>query len=224
MRSGGCGSLENGTYVCEEQRREIERVAYTCPSYVPGFMASAILAYDARQYAQAQQHLDALFGLQRVHAPAAVLRGRIALEEGNIPFALRFLAERIKLSPDDAELREVYAGALYLSGKIPEARKQLDVAANLGAPVWRVSYHQGLFDEADGDLHRALQHYEQALRERPDWEVAQARRDGIIAATHKLLEPAGSSDGALGEWPQSSGAGASFPLPVVPKTRLLEVR
>jgi tetratricopeptide (TPR) repeat protein len=185
----GCGSLEGGIYTCDEQRREIERVAYLCPSYVPGLMASAILAYDARQFARAQQFVDALFTLQKVHAPAAVLRGRIALEEGNIPFALRFLAEHVKLSPEDAELREVYAGALFLAEKLPEATRQLSVAANLGAPAWRVAYHRGLFEEAGGNLRQALQYYEEALRERADWDVAMARRDGIIAATYKSRKP-----------------------------------
>ena len=183
---GGCGSLEDGTYTCQDERREIERVAYVCPSYVPGLMASAILAYDDRQYARAQQYLDALFGLQKVHPPAAVLRGRIALEEGNLPFAQRFLAEHVRLAPEDAELREVYAAALYLSGKLLQAQTQLTVAANLGAPAWRVAYHRGIFEEAGGNFRQAIQHYEEALRERPDWEVALARREGIIAATYKL--------------------------------------
>ncbi len=227
MQPGGCGSLEDGIYTCEEQRREVERVAYVCPTYVPGLMASAILAYDERQYGRAQQYLDALFGLQKVHAPAAVLRGRIALEEGNVPFALRFLGERVNLSPDDPELREVYAGALYLGGKLADARRQLDIAARLGAPAWRVAYHRGLFEEAAGNLHEALHYYEEAMRERPEWEVASARRDGIIAATYKTLPPATDGSGenrplhrpsAL--MPRSSDSTA----PALPKTRLLEVR
>ncbi len=229
---GGCGSLEDGTYTCEDQRREIERVAYVCPTYVPGLMASAILAYDERQYGKAQQFLDALFGLQRVHAPAAVLRGRIALEEGNLPFAQRFLGEQVKLSPEDAELREVYAGTLFLSGKVSEAKTQLRIAANLGAPAWRVAYHQGLFEETTGNLHQALQYYEAALRERADWDVALARRDGIIAATHKLLStddpsaaPVERAPVALdipppGKLKSPAGPGTSVP----PKVRLLEVR
>jgi len=199
----GCGSLENGTYTCRELRQEVERVTYVCPFYPPGLMASAILAYEDRQFARAQQYLDALFGLQKVHAGAAVLRGRIALEEGNIPFALRFLAERVKLSPEDPELREVYAGALFLGGKVPDAQKQLAIAANLGAPAWRIAYHRGLFEEAGGNFHLALQYYEEALRERADWDVALARRDGIIAATHKLLDSQATS-GALGGRPMNS--------------------
>jgi tetratricopeptide (TPR) repeat protein len=202
-RPGGCGSLEDGTYTCQQQRREVERIAYICPSYVPGLMASAILAYDDRQYARAQQFLDALFWLQKVHPPAAVLRGRIAMEEGNLPFSQRFLAEQVKLAPEDAELREVYAAALYLSGKLPQAQAQLNVAANLGAPVWRVAYHRGLLEEVGGNLHQAIQHYEEALRERPDWDVALARRDGILAVMPPHLKPRGLSQTPSGVLPKT---------------------
>lgn len=180
---------EEGRFVCEALRREVERVAHICPTYVPGLMASAIIAYEDRQFALAQQYLDALLGLQKAHGPAAVLRGRIALEEGNVPFALRFLAEQVKLSPEDADLHEVYAGALFLADKLPEAKRQLTIAANLGAPTWRVAYHRGLFEEALGNFHLALRHYEEAISERPGWEAALVRRDGIIAATRRGEDP-----------------------------------
>jgi tetratricopeptide (TPR) repeat protein len=191
-------------------------------------MASAVLAYDDRQYARAQQYLDALFGLQKVHAPAAVLRGRIALEEGNIPFALRFLGERVNLSPEDAELREVYAAALYLAGRLTDAKTQLDIAARLGSPSWRVAYHRGLFEEAAGNLHRAVQYYEEAMRERPDWDAASARRDGIIAATHTLPAPgtlSANKPAPAGFTTEGSARSpGSKPAPVAPKSRLPEVR
>jgi predicted Zn-dependent protease len=174
---------EEGRFVCETLRRAVERIVHTCPTYVPGLMASAILAYEDRQFALAQQYLDALFSLQRAHGPAAVLRGRIALEEGNVPFAVRFLAEQVTLSPEDAELREVYAGALFVADRVVEARQQLTIASRLGAPAWRVAYHRGLFEELSGNLHLALRHYEEAIQLRPGWEVALARRDGILATT-----------------------------------------
>lgn len=77
----------------------------------------------------------------------------------------------------------MYAGALFLADKLPEAKRQLTIAANIGAPTWRVAYHRGLFEEASGNFHLALGHYEEAIKERPGWDVALARRDGILAAT-----------------------------------------
>ncbi len=70
-----------------------------------------------------------------------------------------------------------------------EAKRQLTIAANLGAPAWRVAYHRGLFEEASGNFHLALRHYEEAISERPGWEVALARRDGIVAATQQGENP-----------------------------------
>ncbi|MCP9449334.1 MAG: hypothetical protein NNA21_04650 [Nitrospira sp.] len=66
-----------------------------------------------------------------------------------------------------------------------EAKRQLTIAANLGAPTWRVAYHRGLFEEASGNFYLALRHYEEAISERPGWEVALSRRDGIAAATQQ---------------------------------------
>lgn len=189
-KPGGCGMPEEGRFVCEALRREVERVAHICPTYVPGLMASAVIAYEDRQFALAQQYLDALFGLQKAHGPAAVLRGRIALEEGNIPFAVRFLAEQVTLSPKDAELREVYAAALFLADKLAEARQQLAIASDLGAPAWRIAYHVGLLEELSGNWRLALQHYEEAILARPGWEVALARRDGMRAMTRAEEETA----------------------------------
>ncbi|MCA1957920.1 MAG: hypothetical protein LDL14_05245 [Nitrospira sp.] len=44
-----------------------------------------------------------------------------------------------------------------------EAKRQLMIAAHLGTPAWRVTYHCGLFEEASGNFHLALQHYEEAI-------------------------------------------------------------
>lgn len=194
-KPGGCGTLEEGRFVCEALRREVERVIHACPTYVPGLMALAILAYEDRQFALAQQYLDALFSLEKTHGPAAVLRGRIALEEGNIPFALRFLSEQVILLPEDAELREVYAGALFFADKLAEARQQLTIASHLGAPMWRIAYHRGLFEELSGNWRQALEHYEEALRERPGWETALARRAAILATTRSHGETAEVAQG-----------------------------
>ena len=178
----GCVPDEFGYDRCAEARKAVQTVAYVCPDYVPAIMATAIIAYEEKQYPRAQQILDSLFSLQKVHPEAAVLRGRIALEEGNLPFALRFLSEQVKISADHAELREVYAAALFLSGRLTEAKAQLDMAAHLGAPAWRVAYHLGLFEESQGHLDKARRYYEQAIRDNPGWsDSPSARLNGLRA-------------------------------------------
>ena len=178
----GCVPDEYGHDRCADARRAVQRVAYVCPDYVPAIMATAIIAYEEKQYQRAQQILDSLFSLQKVHPEAAALRGRLALEEGNLPFALRFLSEHVKLSADHAELREVYAAALFLSGRLTEAKIQLDMAAQLGAPAWRVAYHRGLFEESQGHIDEARRYYEQAIRDNPGWmDSPSSRLSGLKA-------------------------------------------
>ncbi len=53
--------------------------------------------------------LDELASLHTAYPEAAVLRARIALEEGNRPFAIRFLDQQIRQFGDVPQLRETYA-------------------------------------------------------------------------------------------------------------------
>jgi Tfp pilus assembly protein PilF len=144
-------------------------------------MANAVLAYEDREPAKAQQFLDRMFSPQRSHPDAAVLRARIAVEEGNVPFARRFLEQQIKLAPDHAGLHEAYGAALYLGGQIPDARNQLTTAAALGAPRWRIAYHLGLVEEAAGRLDEATRYYAEAVEANPTWTLAQSRLNALRA-------------------------------------------
>ncbi len=177
---GGCLST-SGVDRCEGLRAEIERLALACPSDPPALLANAVLAYDSRQLAKAQQLLDHLLSLPQVHPEAAILRGRIALEEGNVPFALRFLEQQVRLSPDRAGLRELYASALFVAHDWKQATGELAIAERLGAPKWRVAYHYGLLEEAAGNLTEAARRYQEALTERPAWKPAETRLAGLKA-------------------------------------------
>lgn len=169
LRATGC------TEECGPLRREIERLALVCPAHAPTLMANAVQAYDDKNVAAAQQWLDIILGRPGIHANAAVLRARIAIEEGNVPFASRLLESRIKLAPDHAGLRETYGAALYLSRQYAAAIRELKMAAALGAPPWRVAYHLGLVDEAEGRLDAAATHYAEALAGNAGWAPAQSR-------------------------------------------------
>jgi Flp pilus assembly protein TadD len=76
-------------------------------------------------------------------------------------------------------LRETYAAALYLTGQTEEARRELDVAADLGAPRWRIAYHLGLIEEASGQVENARRLYGEALAGNPGWAPAQSRLKGL---------------------------------------------
>ena len=179
LRAGGCTGI-NGSE-CARLQREVERLAVICPGHVPTLMANAVLAYDDRRAELSQQYLDQILAQPRNHPDAAALRARIAIEEGNLPFARRLLEQQIKLAPDHSGLRETYAAELYLDGKMPRAVEELTMAAALGAPGWRVAYHRGLIEEASGRLSEAGRYYAEALQGNPGWAPAQSRLKALRA-------------------------------------------
>jgi predicted Zn-dependent protease len=182
LRAKGC-EVERGTSECDRLRREIERLAVVCPGHAPTLMANAVIAYDDQRPAEAQQDLDLILAQPRPFPDAAVLRARIALEEGNVPFARRLLGQQIKLVPDHPGLHETYAAALYLDGNLSDAREELTMAAVLGAPRWRIAYHLGLIEEASGRSDEASRLYAEALQGNPGWAPADSRLKALRART-----------------------------------------
>jgi tetratricopeptide (TPR) repeat protein len=176
---GGC-EPEGGRH-CDALEAEISHLSLNCPTSPEIVMASALLAFQSRQYVRAQQLLDELFALQVGYPEAVSLRARIALQEGNVRFALRFLKDQLQLFGDNSGVHETYASALYLAHLWSEAREQLAIAARLGAPSWRVQYGLGLIEEAQSHFAEAKQHYDVARQERPDWKPPQARLRALIA-------------------------------------------
>jgi len=164
---------------CAAFRRELERLALDFPNHPRLLLARAVLAHETGRPARAQAFLDARLGRPGSHPEAAVLRARIAAEEGNLPFAARMLREQVELRPDHAGLREAAAAVAYLREELDEAERQLGAAERLGSPAWRVAYHRGLLAEARGDLVEARARYRTALRHRPDFGPARSRLVGL---------------------------------------------
>ncbi len=179
LRAKGCDTQRGAE--CERLRRELERLVVVCPAHAPTLMANAVMAYDEHQTVKSQQFLDQILAQWRSYPDAAVLRARIAIEEGNLAFARRLLAQQIRLVPDHAGLHETYGAMLYLSAELPEARRELTTAGALGAPRWRIAYHLGLVEEASGRLELARQYYVEALAANPGWAPAQSRLNALRA-------------------------------------------
>lgn len=181
LRAKGCetGVAPDGRSECDRLQREIERLALVCPEHAPTLMANAVIAYDAHRPAISQQYLDQILAQARIYPDAAVLRARIAIEEGNLPFARRLLEQYVRLAPDHAGVHETYGAALYLERQFEEAKRELTKAAALGAPRWRIAYHLGLVEEATGRLDEALRYYTEALDANPGWGPAQSRLNAL---------------------------------------------
>ena len=183
LRAKGCRIEEStaGPAQCDRLHQELQRLLVVCPNYAPALMANAVVAYDDQQSVQAQQLLDQVLAQPGRYPDAGVLRARIAIEEGNVPFARRMLEQQIRIVPDHAGLHETLGAALYLEGRMLEATRELTTAGALGAPRWRVAYHLGLIEEAAGQFDEASRHYGEALAGNPAWAQAQSRFNALRA-------------------------------------------
>ena len=164
---------------CGRIQAAIERLGLDFPSHPEILLANAVIAFETHQPEKAQSYLDALLELDPMQPGVAVLRGRIAIQQGNLPFARRLLEEHVQLAPDSSELREALASVHYLLGDLTRARRELEIAERLGAPRWRVAYHRGLLEEADGKPEAAIDYYRRALEGNPGWDRARARLRGL---------------------------------------------
>jgi Tfp pilus assembly protein PilF len=183
LRAKGC-TLEDGKTGqarCDQLRQELSRLTVVCSTHAPTLLADAVVSYDEHQAVRAQQLLDEILMLTGPHPDAAALRARIAIEEGNLPFARRLLEQQLRVSPDSAALHETFGAALYLNKQLPEAQKELTTAGALGAPTWRIAYHLGLVAEAAGRLDEARQRYTESVGSNPGSTLAQSRLNALKA-------------------------------------------
>jgi len=181
------GLWEDSYEIPDHLRADVRQLALSFPRNPKVLFVNALLAYQAGEKEQAQEFLDSLFHFQAAFAPAAVLRARIALDDGNLSMADRVLDHQIKLLPGEAELREVYAGILFLEGHFDSAQENLTVAVNLGAPFWRVSYLRGLLSEHQGERDNATRYYQKSLDSRPGFHPAASRLAALEAGAPLTL-------------------------------------
>jgi tetratricopeptide (TPR) repeat protein len=183
-RARGCAPGNfNGQSECDTLEQEVQRLAAICPGNQPILMANAVIAYDEHRAAESQQYLDQILAEPGTHPDAAALRGQLAIEAGNIPYAIKMLDEQIVLAPAHAGLRETRAAALYVYNRFDEARTDLALAEKLGAPRWRVAYHLGLIEEANARRDEAARLYTESLAGNPGFAPADARLKALQAGS-----------------------------------------
>ncbi len=166
---------DHGTVDCERILREVERLHVEFPNHERITMSNAVMNYQTGRADKAQFLLDQLLARRGPHPEAAILRARIAMEEGNSRLARDILLPQILLSPTYAELREALAASYYLEGKYDEAQRALGIAGRLGAPQWRLAYHGGLLSEARQQWQQACGYYQSALQLNANFTPATGR-------------------------------------------------
>jgi tetratricopeptide (TPR) repeat protein len=188
----GCSSAAWGQE-CQRQRDRVRRLTVSCASHADVLVADAWLSYADHDIERARDDLDAALTLPDAQPDAAALRARLALEDGDVAFALRLSQEQLARTPDHAALHEVRAAAFYAAGRLSDASTELAIAVTLGAPAWRVAYDRGLLAEASGQSADAARHYEAALAARPRWPLATGRLRALRAADDAASAPGTST-------------------------------
>ncbi len=161
-----------------EERRELRRLALRYPRHAPTLTAAAALAVEDGDRIQAQYLLDQASNADPEFLPAALLRVRLAAEEGSLRLAKRRLEELLTVRPDEPRLHDALAGVLYLETSYEEARGEVILAQRLdgdAAVPGHYEYHLGLISEALDDQDAALGHYRASLESDPERADAAAR-------------------------------------------------
>lgn len=191
---GGCeerGAKETPILDCERVSLGIARLAIEFPRDPDVLLAHAVVELGHGRRQEALNSLDVLRSVTPIHPEAAVLRARIAIDEGNLRFADRLLEEQRELTPDHAGLWEVQGAVRYLQGEHAEAARSLRVARRLGAPSWRIDYHLGLIAEARSRPKEAEDAYARCLEAAPDFAPAKSRLRALAVA--RSTEASGES-------------------------------
>lgn len=181
------GSRGSSTPISDRASYEIEQLATEFPRHAPTLFAVASIAHGRGDREKASSYLDALFRVQPAHPEAGVLRSQIAVADGNLSAAERVLRQQIRYTPDHSGLHESLAAVLFLSGRRPEARAELELATRLGAPAARTAFNLGLLAEAEGEAERAKAHYQDALAAEPNFPAASSRLLGLRARAGEVV-------------------------------------
>lgn len=158
----------------------VEALATRYGSHRESLLASAALNLDRGAPTRSQLYVERALQLDPSDADARYLRARIAVADGNPGLARRIVDEGLVYRPDSYLLWEASAWLWQLEGGWDQARRDLESAAKVGAPAWRVRWNQGLVEESAGNLEAARTHY-QACVDSPAADAARQRLRGLQA-------------------------------------------
>lgn len=152
---------------CERIQREVEKLNVIHPKNDRVLLTNAVMQVEAGSLQKAQYTLDQLLAQPGVNPEAAVLRAKLAMQEGNTTLAREVLNRQITLAPARYELREALAATMYFEGDYAGATRQVQLARRFGAPGWRAAYHEGLLFEAGGQMEVACASFRESAELAP---------------------------------------------------------
>lgn len=152
---------------CHTLASELGKLAITYPQHRDINFIAALVYFQSGRIVDSQLLLDKVLSKQDSLPEAAILRSKIAMQEGNMNLARTLLNRQLQRVPDHPELYASLAATYYLEGRYEKSQHLLQTADRLGAPAWRSSYHLALVHEAQQHWATACQYYVQTLNRLP---------------------------------------------------------
>ncbi len=160
---------------CYRLASELNGLHIKYPNSKRIMMAAALLEFELGNTASSQQLLDSLLSKRGAYPEAAILRSRIAMEEGNLTLARSVINKQLNITPDHPYLYEMQASYYYMEGKYTDALQSVKIAERFMKPNWRIAHHRGIIYEAQEQWYKACKEYKQILKEQPNNRVINAK-------------------------------------------------
>ena len=160
---------------CYRLASELSALYLKYPNHQRTIMASALLEFEIGNTNTSQQLLDLILSKRGAYPEAAILRSRIAMEEGNLNLARTIITRQLNITPYNPSLYELQAAYYYLEGKYVKALLAIRSAERFMGNHWRISYHRGIIYEAQKDWYKACKEYTGILKVQPDHQLLNAK-------------------------------------------------
>jgi len=145
------------------------------PNHKRIMMMTALVEFEIGNNNASQQLLDLILSKRGAYPEAAILRSRIAMEEGNLSLARTIIKRQLNISPYNPYLHELQAAYYYVEGKYTEALQAIKSAEHFIARDWRMSYHRGIIYEAQKQWYKACKEYTGVLKSQPNNQMINAK-------------------------------------------------
>ncbi|MBA6350287.1 M48 family metallopeptidase [Colwellia sp. BRX8-9] len=160
---------------CFRFASELNALYLKYPNHKRIMMTSALVEFEIGNTNTSQQLLDLILSKRGAFPEAAILRSRIAMEEGNLTLARTIVKRQLSVTPYNPHLYELQAAYYYLEGKYTKALQAITSAERFMESDWRINYHRGIIYEAQQQWYKACKEYTGVLREQPDNQMMSAK-------------------------------------------------
>ena len=159
---------------------QFQRATSLYPEEGDGYYEMGLLLANEERYAEAEEYLSEGMQLESQRLGYCLGRGNVALRANNLPLAIEVYKICTQRFPQDGRAYEGRAWALYQSGRLDEAREDIERALELppgaGAARWILA---GMIYDGIGIRDQAQTAYEMALMIDPQNRVAQSALDRL---------------------------------------------